>query len=577
MTFNKEYINIKDDIPSEIEKAILDYIYLKLTYENLISFIKDVDVIELFTTYLIGNTHNFVCPKRRSEINKIMDILENNSNIISGKTISNIFKSYVKIYQYDIDIVFRCIEKSDLIYFNHCNNENILFVALENLTEDIMDIDKINQIIIKLLETNDLNNISNKFPNNTPTILLFKMMRKVPYSNEVINMFIENNFTFKLTDEYGRTALDYCIINYFTREYYDKEIILKIMNHTINGDDYIDNFYDKNKAVQKRSLLRISKDNLPNFLLTTYGMNDRYEDDYEIVSNVIYTLPNMNKIIYNITLIAAALQGNIFSDQFGLDMNKKYYFNDIIKYILDNTSDNTLNKDYENIKELKNFNLYYEKPEKFCYNYTCQYDIGNYVEGNYDLSIIRDIFKKTHEIKIETFFFIFDSIKFNKTCDYDLMDLLLENINLNLLKEEYEYQLTLICYLNFNANDYDDFLFNKTDHEQHQKRIQYIISRSLITNNAIISKEYQSDDYDIETIDMETSRLYLIDCFKKYFDSQYLLIEILRLYNFEPSNFVDIIHDKSIVKYIYSIFTTHNKHFNMIDEIKNQFIIMNYD
>lgn len=570
----------EDNIPAEdlyaIEKGTLDYIYCKLTYENFIDVIDTYDIIELFTTYLVGNVNKFVSPKRRKEINNIMNILEQRSKNISGRTIANILRSYIKIYEYDVNVVLRCIEKSNLSYYDS-NNENLLYIALENLNQNIMDINKINFIIKKIFYKNEINRVSFKYPRNTITILLFKILRTVPLSNEIVSLFIENNFTLKLTDSYGRTALDYCILNYFTREYYDKNIILNMINYTMNDEDYIDNFYGENERVTKRAQLRISKENIPNLLLTTYGMNDRYDDDLEIISNVIYTLPTMNKPVYHITLIGSALQGNIFTDQLGIDLKKKYYFNNIIKYILNNTSDDTINKNYDNVVEPKHFNFYYEKPQKYFYQCPCQYDLGDYVKGNYDLEIIKELLNRTYDFKIDAFMTIFESVQFDKTSDYELLDFLLSNINISELKSNYEHQLNLICYLNMNAIDYDDFLFNKENHKQHERRIHYLLSRSLITSESISSTEYFSDDIVFEPDDMESSRLYLINCFKKHFNSKYLLLKIMNLYKYNIGDYIDITENESTYKFVLDVFDFYNNNRRISEEIKDQITIFDDD
>jgi hypothetical protein len=517
--------------------------------------------------------NKFISPKRRNELNKIIKMFDNKHKNVSGNIISNLLQSYIKMYQFDLDTFLNLFNKSELLDINH-NNENILYVAINNLDESIMDIDTINTIILQLIKTNDVNLISNKYPYNSILILLFKKLKTIKYSSEVIESLLYDNFTFAITDDYGRTALDYCIINYFTKDYYNKDLILQIINSTLNKDNYLENFYDEKKIVDKRYLFRISKENLPNFILITYGMNDRYIDDYQIVSQIIYSMYDFNNCIYDITSIGAALQGNIFEDVFYVNIKKKYYFNDIINYILENTSDAILNKNYDSIVENKKYNLIYDKPENFYYRSSCQYDISYYVESNYDIDIIKKLFTRIHKIEIESFFFILNTVKFNSTKDYELMDLLIEKIDIVTLKTKYEYQLVLIAFLFTNSNDYDEFLFKKTNHQIHQRKIHYILSRSLITPQSIQSDIYKNNEYVFGTYEMKSAKLYLITCFEKYFDSQsqYLLIEILRLYDFNVQLFfgtIDSDSDMTIVENIVELLQVHLNKTNILIEFNN--------
>jgi hypothetical protein len=571
----KNYKDNEDDYNDKvnISNKIYDYIFQKLTYDKFIPYIKRYDIFYEFSLILIGRMNKFISPKRRNELNKIIKMFDNKHKNVSGNIISNLLQSYIKMYQFDLDTFLNLFNKSELLDINH-NNENILYVAINNLDESIMDIDTINTIILQLIKTNDVNLISNKYPYNSILILLFKKLKTIKYSSEVIESLLYDNFTFAITDDYGRTALDYCIINYFTKDYYNKDLILQIINSTLNKDNYLENFYDEKKIVDKRYLFRISKENLPNFILITYGMNDRYIDDYQIVSQIIYSMYDFNNCIYDITSIGAALQGNIFEDVFYVNIKKKYYFNDIINYILENTSDAILNKNYDSIVENKKYNLIYDKPENFYYRSSCQYDISYYVESNYDIDIIKKLFTRIHKIEIESFFFILNTVKFNSTKDYELMDLLIEKIDIVTLKTKYEYQLVLIAFLFTNSNDYDEFLFKKTNHQIHQRKIHYILSRSLITPQSIQSDIYKNNEYVFGTYEMKSAKLYLITCFEKYFDSQsqYLLIEILRLYDFNVQLFfgtIDSDSDMTIVENIVELLQVHLNKTNILIEFSN--------
>ena len=571
----KNYKDNEDDYNDKvnISNKIYDYIFQKLTYDKFIPYIKRYDIFYEFSLILIGRMNKFISPKRRNELNKIIKMFDNKHKNVSGNIISNLLQSYIKMYQFDLDTFLNLFNKSELLDINH-NNENILYVAINNLDESIMDIDTINTIILQLIKTNDVNLISNKYPYNSILILLFKKLKTIKYSSEVIESLLYDNFTFAITDDYGRTALDYCIINYFTKDYYNKDLILQIINSTLNKDNYLENFYDEKKIVDKRYLFRISKENLPNFILITYGMNDRYIDDYQIVSQIIYSMYDFNNCIYDITSIGAALQGNIFEDVFYVNIKKKYYFNDIINYILENTSDAILNKNYDSIVENKKYNLIYDKPENFYYRSSCQYDISYYVESNYDIDIIKKLFTRIHKIEIESFFFILNTVKFNSTKDYELMDLLIEKIDIVTLKTKYEYQLVLIAFLFTNSNDYDEFLFKKTNHQIHQRKIHYILSRSLITPQSIQSDIYKNNEYVFGTYEMKSAKLYLITCFEKYFDSQsqYLLIEILRLYDFNVQLFfgtIDSDSDMTIVENIVELLQVHLNKTNILIEFNN--------
>jgi hypothetical protein len=571
----KNYKDNEDDYNDKvnISNKIYDYIFQKLTYDKFIPYIKRYDIFYEFSLILIGRMNKFISPKRRNELNKIIKMFDNKHKNVSGNIISNLLQSYIKMYQFDLDTFLNLFNKSELLDINH-NNENILYVAINNLDESIMDIDTINTIILQLIKTNDVNLISNKYPYNSILILLFKKLKTIKYSSEVIESLLYDNFTFAITDDYGRTALDYCIINYFTKDYYNKDLILQIINSTLNKDNYLENFYDEKKIVDKRYLFRISKENLPNFILITYGMNDRYIDDYQIVSQIIYSMYDFNNCIYDITSIGAALQGNIFEDVFYVNIKKKYYFNDIINYILENTSDAILNKNYDSIVENKKYNLIYDKPENFYYRSSCQYDISYYVESNYDIDIIKKLFTRIHKIEIESFFFILNTVKFNSTKDYELMDLLIEKIDIVTLKTKYEYQLVLIAFLFTNSNDYDEFLFKKTNHQIHQRKIHYILSRSLITPQSIQSDIYKNNEYVFGTYEMKSAKLYLITCFEKYFDSQsqYLLIEILILYDFNVQLFfgtIDSDSDMTIVENIVELLQVHLNKTNILIEFNN--------
>ena len=416
------------------EKIVNDNILLQnnryTTYSNLVNRINTVyynDILEQNPQkYLLTiNTIKFLNVNIYNYIYGLNDTLNNTfinnskfivtTNYIYDKTdISNINSTF--------NLLCKLLQFYNITYVNINNDINSVIGNLQlgtNFINDVLEnfkgISSNYQISIDLIDFNTENNINNKFD------ILMSRTSNIKFLSELVTY--SNNFSLITPNDYDLTANNFNFLNIyngFYKKYYNYDYnYYNFQNNYIVIYNRLFNYYD-NILNNKNAINIIKKSNISIYV--------------ELFNDIIKTI----------------IANNYFTTKSSDPSSYIHTFNNVINIYLNYNFDFRINKDIDNIKNLKIQNFYNKNV-----NFTSYIDMYNYIVSLYYYELVSNDIIEINYTKSEADLLNFFNI-INNYQNYNLQ------YNLNVINYVYRFQIIIklmIEMISINVNTkiiYDD-------------------------------------------------------------------------------------------------------------------------